>query len=171
MLLLPLQNSLHTSSLQRGILFHFNCSLATLYHGCKLCSCGRWIAARSVSLGWHIAMLPQQFFFTTSFLPQLIREFSVFRLCFQKSLPLQASLPQKASWTFMSPLPIRKRKLGSKLQNSKSHEQKFVADTVTWLVYLSVSSASARLRDYIIEIPALHEQHAATCFLARFIPK
>lgn len=50
-------------------------------------------------------------------------------------------------------------------------EQEFVADTVTWLVYLSISSATASLRDNIIEIPVLHEQHAATCFLAQFITK
>ena len=50
-------------------------------------------------------------------------------------------------------------------------EPEFVADTVTWLVYLSVSSAIASLRDNIIEIPALHEQRAATCFLAQFITK
>lgn len=50
-------------------------------------------------------------------------------------------------------------------------EKEFVADTVTWLVYLSVSSAIASLRDNIMEIPALHEQHAATCFLAQFITK
>lgn len=50
-------------------------------------------------------------------------------------------------------------------------DQDFVADTMTWLVYLSVSSATASLWDNIIEIPAPHEQHAATCFLAQFITK
>lgn len=50
-------------------------------------------------------------------------------------------------------------------------KEDFVADTVTWLVYLSVSSATASLRDKIIEIPTLHEQCAATCFLVHFITK
>lgn len=50
-------------------------------------------------------------------------------------------------------------------------EQEFVARTMTWLVYLSVSSATTSPGDNIIEIPAEYEQHAETCFLTQFITK
>lgn len=57
-------------------------------------------------------------------------------------------------------------------QQVSRQEQELVADTVTCLVYLSVSSATAKLRDNIIEIPALpQEPHAAISFIAQITTK